>query len=185
MIKGGGRPARGRPPTFSVAGLEPPGPTRGLRTECARAPGTAAVLPAKAGARRRGAVGRSAPRSRRRGSRPGGRRSRRAPATCSTNAASGINGVDRAASFGRWRVAFACLRPSRRRSSSHSLRTICERTQRVAVDDRNPGGQRAPAERRVGRLVLVPRRCLRIWSDTLARRAKRHCRELRVSYLPP
>jgi hypothetical protein len=35
----------------------------------------------------------------------------RAPATCSTNAASGINGADRAASFGRRRVAFACLRP--------------------------------------------------------------------------
>jgi hypothetical protein len=34
-----------------------------------------------------------------------------APATCSTNAASGINGADRAASFGRRRVAFACLRP--------------------------------------------------------------------------
>jgi hypothetical protein len=62
---------------FLVAGLGPPGPTPRPADRVRAGPGTAAVFAGESGARRRGAVGRWAPRSRRRGSRPGGRPSRR------------------------------------------------------------------------------------------------------------
>jgi hypothetical protein len=87
-------------------------------------------------------------------------------ATCSTNAASGINGVDRAASFGRRRVAFACLRHSRRRSSSHSLRTTSERLAAHA--------EAVARERRLGAPVVVPGRIRPDFSGAPALRLARN-----------
>lgn len=107
---------------------------RGLRTECARAQAQRKYCRRK---RARDAEALSAGRLRDLGVEEvdladGGVDG--APATCSTNAASGITGVDRAASFGRRRVVFACLRHSPRRSSSHSLRTRLESTPRWCPD---------------------------------------------------